>query len=68
MFNGLIMWHRRRQFKKMARIAIKVLKEMDGTMVRAGYSRQQRREVWRNLAKSREDAINYLSRHITKKK
>ena len=61
---SFIKWYRQRQLRRMVDIAIKVLKSLERIMVKANYSRQQRREIWRNLAKSREEVIEYLGKTL----
>jgi len=60
----IIKWWRRRQTRKMIKATIKVLKALDRTMIKAGYSRQQRREIWRKLPTSRDDILKCFERTL----
>ena len=61
---NIIRWYRRRRLHKRIRITIKILKGLDHYMVKAGYSRQQRRQIWRDIAKSREEVIRYFKKTL----
>lgn len=45
-----------------------MLKVLDVLMAQSGYSRQQRRALWRTVAKSQNNIIQYLANMAGEKK
>lgn len=58
----LINNYRQRRLRKMVKITVKVLKSLDSAMAKAGYSRQRRRQTWRDLIKSRGGIVEYVEK------
>ena len=61
MLQRIVTWYYRRQIQK----GVRVLKNLDGMMIRAGYNRHSRRVFRRSVVnneKIREDLLQRLSR------
>ena len=64
----LLQWYRRIKLRRKLKITIKMLKTLDILMAQSGYSRQQRRALWRTVAKSQSNIIQYLENMAGEKK
>jgi hypothetical protein len=58
---SFVSWYRRVKLRRKLKTTIKMLKVLDILMSKTGYTRQQRRALWRTVAKSQENLIQYLS-------
>ncbi len=62
----IIAWYKKRRLRKMLKTTVRILGAVEQMMKQAGYSRQKRREVWRNFSKfnGRKDIIKLLERSL----